>query len=224
LVGTCIVLTFFDRGGSVSTYPLDIHQFPEEFLRILLGITFADRIMFGFDSTVSPTQNGEKKIQIILQGNEYVVCVDMLLFLSETLHGRGTTVWSGTVTINEELQEVVVKDTWVDPLRRYTEGRILKILERAKVKGVPRLVHEQQVQTEHLVTRQILNHSTRILRSLVSVTDCDPPYDLRVLSRMVSKPRGYPIFDFTSLAELLVALIDCLCGESKLNPSSWAYT
>ncbi|KAI9459295.1 hypothetical protein HD554DRAFT_2137642, partial [Boletus coccyginus] len=66
-------------------------NFPKSSSGSFFGITFADRIMFGFDFTVSPTRNGQKKIQIILQGNAYVVCVDMLLFLSETLHGRGTT-------------------------------------------------------------------------------------------------------------------------------------
>ena len=54
-------------------------------------------------------------------------------------------MWSGKVTIDEEEQDVVIKDSWVDPLQRYTEGRILKILEMAGVKGVLILVHEQQV-------------------------------------------------------------------------------
>ncbi|KAF8449210.1 hypothetical protein L210DRAFT_3640834 [Boletus edulis BED1] len=34
LLGSSIILTLFDRGGSISTYPLDIHLFPEQFLRI----------------------------------------------------------------------------------------------------------------------------------------------------------------------------------------------
>jgi hypothetical protein len=115
-VGSNIILTFFDQGGSISTYPLDIHQFPAEFLWILLGITFTDGTLFGFNLTIFPTQNGQKHIQIIQKDNEYTIYVDMLLFFSRMLHGQGTTVWSGTVTINEELQEVIVKDTWVDPL------------------------------------------------------------------------------------------------------------
>ena len=224
-VGSNIILTFFDRGGSISTYPLNIHQFPSEFLRILLGITFTDRTMFSFDSTISPAQNGQKRIQIIQKDDEYTIYVDTLLFFSGTLHGQGTTMWSGMVTINEELQEVVVKDTWVDLLRRYTEGRILKILEAAKVKGVPRLVHKQQVQTMHPITQELLNHSTHIIHSIISVMHGAPPYNLCVLSRLVSKPRGFLIFDFASLTELLVALIDCLCGESKSSPcSTWTYT
>ena len=40
LLGNKIILTLFDHGGSISTHPLDIHQFPEEFLHILLRVTF----------------------------------------------------------------------------------------------------------------------------------------------------------------------------------------
>lgn len=223
ILGSTVILTLFDRGGSISTCPLDIHKFPREFLRILFGVTFADATLLGFDSTISFTpQNSQKVIRIVKQGKQHQVLVDTLLFFTGSLHSRGTTVWSGKVTFDQETEEVVVKDSWVDPLRRYTEGRILKMLEKAGVKGVPLLVHEQQVQTEHLVTRELLNNSTHFFRSLI---DCSPrpSYYLRVMSRLVSKPRGYPIFDFTSLAELLVGVIDCLGGASQLPPSSANY-
>ena len=220
LLGREIILTLFDRGGSVSTHPLNIDEFPKEFLRILLGITFADGIILGFDPTISPVKDDQKQIQISLPDQDYVVFVDTLLFSSGSLHGRGTTVWCGKVTIcKQPEEEVVLKDSWVDPLRRFTEGRILKMLGEAGVKGVPILVHEQQVQTQHPVTGQILNHSTHILRSLVTA-DSRAPYYLRVLSRLVSKPRGHPLFDFNCLAELLVGIIDCLCGESSLAVSN----
>ena len=215
LLGSDIILTLFDRGGSISTHPLDIHQFPEEFLRILLGITFADGTILRFDSTVSPVDHNQKKIQIIKQGTTYAVFVDILLFFSGSLHSRGTTMWSGKVVIDKGEEEVIVKDSWMDPLRQYTEGKILKLLENANVKGVPRLVHEQQVRTQHPVTRAFLNHSTHILRSFIDGCPVSS-YTLRMLSRLVSKPRGYPIFDFDSLAELLVGIIDCLRGAYGL--------
>lgn len=214
LVGSHIFLTIFDRGGSISTFPLNIHKFPEQFLRILLGLTFANGTGLGFDSTISPIQKGQKSIQIAKQNKTYNILVDTLLFSSGSLHSRGTTVWSGKVTIDEKEQEVVVKDSWIDPLRRYTEGRVLKMLKKAGVHGVPTLTHEQQVRTLHPVTREIVNHSTHIFRTLLSGSS-EPSYYLRVLSRLVSRPRGYPIFDFNSLAELLVALVDCLGGASK---------
>ncbi|KAG6374959.1 hypothetical protein JVT61DRAFT_3716 [Boletus reticuloceps] len=157
----------FDHGGSISTHPLDIHQLPREFLQILLGITFADRITLGFDYTISPTQNSQKTIQILMRGQEYSILINTLLFFSGSMHSWGTTVWSGKVIIEEEEEDVVVKDSWVDPLRQYTEGRILRILEKANVQCVPRLVHEQQVRTQHPITRNFLNHLTHILCSLI---------------------------------------------------------
>ncbi|KAI5980660.1 hypothetical protein EDD15DRAFT_2381694 [Pisolithus albus] len=217
ILGDHIILTLFDRGGSISTHPLHIHQRPEAFLRVLLGITFGDAVVLGFDTTISPVEEGKKKIQIIRDGKECFILVDQLLFISGSLHGRGTTVWSGVVTQAdfpelEEGQKVVIKDSFVDPLRRYTEGRILKILEDNEIKGVPRLLHEQQVQASHPLDSDLqLNQSTHILHSLIKdPLPADCKYHLRILSRLVSTPKGDPIYDFSSLAELLVGLIDCL--------------
>ncbi|KAI6021255.1 hypothetical protein EDC04DRAFT_2607233 [Pisolithus marmoratus] len=142
ILGNHIVLTLFDQGGSISTHPLDIHKHPRAFLHILLGITFGDGVVLGFDSTISPIEGGRKKIQIIKNGQEYFIMVSKLLFISRSLHGRGTTVWSSVITLDDfpglaEGQQVIVKDSFVDPLQRYTEGKILKILEESEIEGVP---------------------------------------------------------------------------------------
>jgi len=105
-----------------------------------------------------------------------------------------------------------MKDSWIDLLRKFTEGQILKILEGANVKGVPRLVHEQQVHTLHLLTKKTLNHLMHTLHSLISHAGL--PYYLHAMSRLMSKLRGSLIFEFSSLAKLLVGLIDCLSGGS----------
>ena len=89
------------------------------------------------------------------------------------------------------------------------------MLEKAKVKSVPILVHKQQVQTPHPITQEFVNHSMHTLHTLLHRSS-QASYYLHVLSHLVSKPRGYPIFNFNLLAELLVGLINCLCGASKL--------
>ena len=91
LLGQKIILMLFDWGGSISTHPLNIDQFPEEFLQILLGITFANGIILGFDPTISPVKDDQKQIQISLPDQDYIVFVNMLLFSSGSLHGQGTT-------------------------------------------------------------------------------------------------------------------------------------
>jgi len=190
LLGNKIILTIFDCGGWISTYPLDIHQFPEEFLCIILRVTFADGITLSFNPTVSPTQNSQRVIQITKHSKQYEILVDMLLFFSGSLHGCGTTVWSGTVMINQEDEDVVVKDSWVDLLRQYMEGRILKVLETASVEGVLRLVHEQQVQTRHPIMQELLNNSTHILHMLLRAPRPSALYYLCVLSCLVSNHKN----------------------------------
>jgi hypothetical protein len=116
LLGNHVILMVFDCGGSISTHSLDIHQFLGEFLQILLGLTFADRITLSFNYTISPTENNQKKIQVVMLGKKYSIIVNMLLFLSDLLHSWGMTVWSGRVTIDEEEKKVIVTYSWVDLL------------------------------------------------------------------------------------------------------------
>ena len=91
------------------------------------------------------------------------------------------------------------------------------MLNKAGVVGVPQLVHEQLVQIEHPVTRQPVANSTHILCTLQVLSRAGhinaPPYQLRVLACLVTRPRGYPIFKFFSLTELLVGFMDCITGK-----------
>ncbi|KAF8440236.1 hypothetical protein L210DRAFT_3503952 [Boletus edulis BED1] len=139
LLGSEVIFTLFDRGGSISTHPLDIHRYPKEFLRILLGITFTDGIILGFDITIFPVKDDYKQIQISRYDKNYIISINTLLFFCGLLHGHSTTVWSSKVTIGSmfENSEVVLKNCWVDPLQKYIEGQILKMLGKAEVKGVP---------------------------------------------------------------------------------------
>ena len=90
------------------------------------------------------------------------------------------------------------------------------MLNKAKVTGAPRLICEQLVPVEHPITKEMITNSTHILRTLLGIPLDDPRYQLRVLSHLVTMPRGYPIFEFSSLAELLVSLFDCITCESPL--------
>lgn len=68
------------------------------------------------------------------------------------------TVWKGVKTVKKlqgkgkgkEMPEVVVvKDSWIDPVWKYMEGRILSILNKHGIKGVPTLIHEQQIKVPY---------------------------------------------------------------------------
>ena len=217
-LGNHIILTFFDRGGSLSTAPIDINQNPEDFLRILIGLSCAPLCHIGFDETVITHADGKKRVLVAWTGNLVgsEVIMDHVLFISDALHGRGTTIWTALMHSDPQKapRRIVVKDSWIDPLRKFTEGGILAQLNKAGVKGVPKLIHEQQVQGPHPSLPDFkVNQSTHFLRALLSPTKFHH-YHVRVLSHLLTEPLGQRIFGFSSLAELLVAFIDYVLSKS----------
>jgi hypothetical protein len=239
LLGPLIYLTFFDRGGSLSTSGFDIHKHPELFLRILIGITANPLADLGFDETIVQDRTvvtGEKerrmRLTITVDGTTLDLVLEEILFISDALHGRGTTVWSAiirrptkdrrgksrvTSTPVTDEPKVAVKDSWIDPLRKFTEGRILAKLNEMEVEGVPQLIYEGQVKAplpfESEDKNMKFNHSTHTLRSHLGNINRD--YHLRVHSRLVTTPVGQPALEFSCLAELLVAFLDYIIGKSN---------
>lgn len=234
MLGSEISLIFFDRGGSVETNSTDIHTDPEIFLQILLGLSRASLSQLGFDSSVLLDAVGNKRALVARKGGSETteVAIENILFISDVLHGRGTTVWSGSMDLqNSEAQSegrdptrtrVVIKDCWIDPLRKYTEGSILATLNAAGITGVPEIVNEEQVRGPHpTLQTNIFNNSTHLLRaSLPSGVNLKANkhscYQLRVLSRLLTTPVGLEILQLDSLAGLLVAFIDYVL--STLSP------
>ena len=103
----------------------------------------------------------------------------------------------------------MVKELWIDPLRKYTEGMILHILEQHGIKGVPTLVSKQQVKTPHQdpeCSHIMVNQSTHFL--LLALPHNPFTFHLWVLSHLVSQPLGKLILEFSSLGELLVVFLD----------------
>jgi len=172
ILGSHIYFTLFDHGGSLSTCSYDIHHSPHNFLRIHIGVTSGSLHTLGFNVSINWRQkpgDGEPvdlkkeiKIQVDLT-TQFTIELTKVLFISNNLFGRGTTVWGGVM----EIGEVVVKDSWIDPLRKYTEGFILWVLNGHMIKGVPMLIHEQQVKAPYPSTIKNLpvNSSTHFIRS-----------------------------------------------------------
>jgi hypothetical protein len=115
-----------------------------------------------------------KWVEIIdKHGNRLKIWLRSVLDISDSLCSRGTMVWEGQLDSDSESSDanepcIVVKDSWTDPLRKYTEGMILHILEQHQIEGVPTQISEQQVKTslrdpERL--NMMVNHSTHFLCS-----------------------------------------------------------
>lgn len=230
MLGSCICLTIFDRGGSITTHTFDINTSPKEFLRILIGVSLADYSHLGFDTTIewdgkdgtpgdgvgsqndeeiplddyvsydegldpddeiveddeedceddssddepddeqpsteSNDNNRRKWLKVIdKDGRVCRIWLRKILSISDSLLGRGTTVWEGVIDLDDPGPEAVVavKDSWIDPLRKYTEGIILHILAQYGIEGVPELVAEGQVSSRHFHDNTDINISTHFI-------------------------------------------------------------
>ena len=119
-----------------------------------------------------------------------------------------------------EIGEVVVKDSWIDPLRKYTKGFILWVLNGHMIKGVLTLIHKQQVKVPYPSTIEnlLVNSSTHfICLDLAHAKYETSNYYLRILSHLVTQPIGDLIMEFSCLGELLVAFIDYIAGEQDYH-------
>ena len=113
-----------------------------------------------------------------------------------------------------EYVPVVVKDSWINPLRKYTEGMTLHLLNEKGIQGIPSLLYEGQVRTLLIAGEEILAN-THFIRStlLRNPTSRSRDYHLHVLYHLITWPVGILITEFHSLGELLVAFLDYLIGE-----------
>ncbi|KAI5994537.1 hypothetical protein EDC04DRAFT_2910536 [Pisolithus marmoratus] len=206
ILGSQIYLTVFDQGGSLSTCGYDIHCYPCKFLHILIGVMSAPHNILGFDISINwgkrSCPDGKvvdvKELKIEMDPTTCTIELTRVLFISDNLFGRGTTVWEGMMkargTSGMQARKVAVKDLWIDPLRKYTEGKILSILNVCKIKGIPTLVHEEQVKAPYPSTNS---------------------YYLHVLSHIITHPVGNLITEFSCLGELLVAFLDYIVAHKN---------
>lgn len=117
------------------------------------------------------------------------------------------------VTENGDGRDVVVKDSWINLLRKYIEGMILHILGKHGIEGVPMLVGEEQVKIQLWTPnpqQPVVNSSTHFL--LLALPP-NSPFHLQVLSHLISCPASHLILEFASIGELLVAFLDYTVGE-----------
>ncbi|KAG6370269.1 hypothetical protein JVT61DRAFT_12217 [Boletus reticuloceps] len=153
-----------------------------------------------------------------------------LLFISDYLVGRGSTVWKCKLPaghLKQPATYVAVKDSWIDPLRKFTEGAILRILNKAGIEGIPTLIYDRQVMTKvdnKNGGQTMANQSTHCVRAtLQRYPSSQGTYQLQVLYRLVTESVGSLVTDFWSLGELLVSFLDFVVGEHLLISVSRAF-
>ncbi|KAF8546459.1 hypothetical protein OG21DRAFT_1491185 [Imleria badia] len=217
ILRSSIYLMIFDRGGSLSTVALISTTAWSSFYAFCLRV----------DTTLHwhwlQKGNGEhwvKQLNITLhdetsgQASKRTIHLIKIIFISDSLLGRGTTVWEAEMFDGYQSVFVVLKDLWIDPLQTYTEGMILCLLNKKGIQGVPSLVYEGQVRTPLVAGWEILAN-TYFIRSLLlrNPTSLPCDYHLCILYCLITQPVGILITEFHSLGELLVAFLDYIISE-----------
>ncbi|KAI6010125.1 hypothetical protein EDC04DRAFT_2906180 [Pisolithus marmoratus] len=233
ILGSQIYLMVFDWGTSLSTCGYDMHHYPCEFLCILIGVMSAPCNILRFDISINwgkrSCPDGKvvdvKELKIEMDATTCTIELTRVLFISDNLFSWGTTVWEGMMkargTSGMQARKVAVKDSWIDPLQKYTEGKILSILNVCKIEGVPMLVHEEQVKAPYLSVVDCLwvNGSTHFPQAYLAHYKTNSYY-LRILSHIITHPVGDLITEFSCLGELLVTFLDYIVEPTTITDSA----
>jgi len=149
----------------------------------------------------------------------YTIELTKLLFISDNLNGRGTMVWQGTRVTRQNRSSkqvaVAMKDSWIDPLRKYMEGMILATLNKHMIKGVLTLIHEEQIKASYppTIANKQANSSTHFLQSFLTKCGNGGTYSLQTLTRIITEPVGELITELSCLGEFLIAFLNYVIGE-----------
>lgn len=190
-----IRLTVTDRQGQLRSQVLKLGEawrLPDSlnFLRLLIGLCFADKPVVGYDPTML-TDARDKVLSIVCDGKTFKVI--RVIFESQSLVGRGTRVWE----VEFENKRYILKDAWVEVSRPVPEYVLLR--ELVGMKGVPQLFCGGDVSTND----PKVPLSTGILRGIWGDQN-----RVRVRRRTVTSTIGDHIATFSSKRELISVLRD----------------
>ncbi|KAJ7084039.1 hypothetical protein B0H15DRAFT_951785 [Mycena belliarum] len=208
-LGHSVRLFIFDRAGPVTTFPFNLHQEPESFVRVMVAIMFAtDPALLGYDTSIV-TSSGGRFVDV--EGIKYTLV--KTLFISDVVRGRGTVCWHA----RHGGQDFVIKDTWADASRVPTEAEILR--KAQDVAGVPKVVADVVVEINGI------RESTQNLRSIIKPASEGKAaklyrnfleMDQREHRRLVLTPFGQPLSHFASRKELISIFIDAIKAHRGL--------
>ncbi|KAG2029031.1 hypothetical protein BDR03DRAFT_1018996, partial [Suillus americanus] len=160
--------TVFDRGGSIVTPFLKVHAFPKIFLRLILGIAFADRRFIGYDTSIYG-QGASRRVKLDLASHEQGLRdleLQLVLHMTAKVNSRGSTIRLLKVAGDQVADfyghsgdgcksppgmklgkpfGIVCKDTWEEPHDELSEGCILQLLHAKGVHGVLWCLDEKPV-------------------------------------------------------------------------------
>ncbi|KAL1699084.1 hypothetical protein EV121DRAFT_284356 [Schizophyllum commune] len=205
IAGDEFQVAYYDRAGCVLSGACGIHENPELFTRVVMGLTLAGRPHDGKDDSIT-TRDGRRFL--ILGGLEY----EILETLSSSLGvcGSGTIFWRCRRSGSDE--DFIVKNTWADKTLDHTEGELLT--KASDVANIPKLVREERVlrpDGQPWTTTSVRDLATGPERWSI-VSDL-PRLELR---RIMMRPCALPLSHFSSKVELVSSVYDAVSAHRAL--------
>jgi len=218
-----------DRGGSISSLSVQIQDHESQwklFLRTIVSLAIGGPEIIGYDASIDMVPV-KKDNPLRLMALQYPLHMDSssskqdatleiisTIFISDGLVGRGTCIFRTRNPISK--QPFIVKDTWHDPKRSFTEGQILQLIDG--IPCVPQYVQEVVVSTYN---RSRTLHSRKItvdqqqggIDRLVEEL-ANGNFEDRIHLRLQMKAsKTKLITEFNNRKELAMALLCCVKGE-----------
>ncbi|KAJ2914096.1 hypothetical protein MD484_g6317, partial [Candolleomyces efflorescens] len=205
LTGHLLRLFHFDRSGVQYTPPLDVHEDPYTFVRLVLGMSSPNEADIGLDTSIRWTVENGRKIAGTLtsRGEDDVELVYPLLdiepcFSRSVFRGRCTTCWRVSHPITGE--ELLVKDSW------RSEDRTSEHVFLRMARGIPGVAQ--------MISCEPGRGETKDLRSFGLETP--DSFHNRIETRVIVQFYHQPISKFSSAGELLCSLRDAMEGHRQL--------
>ncbi|TEB25613.1 hypothetical protein FA13DRAFT_1777332 [Coprinellus micaceus] len=196
-------LVHFDRAGAQITPPIDIHEDPRTFVRIVMGISSMNERLLGIDNSIQWTIiNGRKESGTLTttgpsgEPKTYPI-LEIVPTPRDAVRGRATTCWR--VQDPDTYEEYVVKDAW----RSENQAPEHELLEL--VRGLRGVVHMVSCETGRGETKDFRCPTTF------------GQYHNRIATRTTMKSYGKSVISFTSVLQLLYALRDGIAGHQRLG-------
>lgn len=227
-----------DRSGCITSLTVGINDYPDSqwklFLRTILSLAVGPPEVLGYDPSITmvPIRKGTPRTMILQYFPLHTDLSDWsppplqtftilsTIFIGDGLIGRGTCVFR---VQDDEENRFIIKDTWHDPKRCFTEGQILQLIQG--ISYVPEYVQEVVV-SSYLRSRTLYSRAVtadkhhggidRIIDDLAAGR-FDDRVHLRLQTK-ASKTKLKLITDFNNRKELAVALLCCVLGEVTIHP------
>ncbi|TRM60835.1 hypothetical protein BD626DRAFT_435231, partial [Schizophyllum amplum] len=200
--GESVWINYYDRSGCLRSRTANVHDEPLFFLRIVIGLSLADKIYLGYDPMVEEEIAGNRFVFVEGVKYQYVKTICH----RPCIRGLATVCWLCRKVATGK--HVVIKNSWKDRSRIYTEADLLRKARQAKVTGIPTVLGFEFVQ--HGGVRVSTAHIRQALLPKIQHTDT------RELTRLVMTEYYDPLESYTSPSDFLSIVRDSVQTHKSL--------